>query len=644
MKRFADLSLSIKLNLIIMLALGLLAMAILGVEVVASNSLTSELGQSRIEQETLLIEQRLAEIQQSLNTAANLFRNTPGLVTAVDAADLDAIRSLTLGAVPSLQVDDFDVFDENGTRLLDSVTSTSPYESEEAPIIAQTLLGIQRTTLIKQVSGDTHTVLLISARPLRNNDGTQVGGFVLVQVLDDEFLNGLNFGRAGVELSLIVDNQIAAQSSSQETDSSPNEGQVFTLQQALVDTALAGTVAINPQTIFSQAGISHTEAYLPVRGLDDRSSTAVLAVRVNTQQIVAFQRALLANSTVTIVVLAVGIIGLIVLLVRSNITQRISALQQTSARLAQGQYDERVTLRGEDEIGQLGQAFNNMANDIQKRQSDLESLNQSLDQIVVERTAELKTARDEAVTAQWLATESSRLKSEFLATMSHELRTPLNAMIGFTGILLMGMRGEIDEDAHHMIERIEANSKRLLGLINDVLDLAKIEAGRMEVVEMPIAPRALVKAWQNQMSVLGTQNGLGFEVEFDETLPERILGDEARLSQITTNLLSNAFKFTRQGSVRLIVKRSNDQWIIQVTDTGVGIPPHAINYIFDEFRQVDGTYSRAYGGTGLGLAIVRKLARTMYGTVQVQSDLGVGSVFTVTLPLKPVNEAQPTLA
>jgi signal transduction histidine kinase len=256
----------------------------------------------------------------------------------------------------------------------------------------------------------------------------------------------------------------------------------------------------------------------------------------------------------------------------------------------------------------------------------------------------LETANTELVKANNLATESARLKSEFMSTMSHELRTPLNAMIGFCGILLEGMGGEIDDDARHMIERVNSNSGRLLNLINEVLDLAKIEAGRMEMMSRPFSPHLLSDQWKSQMHVLAEQKGLTFDIEIDAALPDAIYGDADRLTQIVINLLSNAFKFTETGGVKLELKRDDLEWIIRVTDSGVGIPPHAINYIFDEFRQVDGSSRRVYGGTGLGLAIVRNLCLMMKGNVKVTSELNKGSVFTVTLPCVTSEPTEAALA
>jgi signal transduction histidine kinase len=246
----------------------------------------------------------------------------------------------------------------------------------------------------------------------------------------------------------------------------------------------------------------------------------------------------------------------------------------------------------------------------------------------------LEASVREARTATAMAREANRLKSEFLSTMSHELRTPLNAIIGFTEILMAGMSGGMPEKQLHKIRRIHLNSKRLLDLINDLLDLAKIEAGRVEVLHEPFSVRELAHSIQSQTESLAEQCGLEYTVYADPDLPPVLIGDAARIEQIAKNLVSNAFKFTKQGSVEVQFSSNGDRtWNLSVKDTGIGIPAHALEYIFDEFRQVDGSSQRAYGGSGLGLAITRNLARIMDGDVRVTSKLGEGSTFVVTLPL-----------
>jgi signal transduction histidine kinase len=246
----------------------------------------------------------------------------------------------------------------------------------------------------------------------------------------------------------------------------------------------------------------------------------------------------------------------------------------------------------------------------------------------------LLRANRELAVARRNAEESTRLKSEFLATMSHELRTPLNAIIGYTEIQLAGMTGELNEEQTDYQMRTLVNAENLLRLINDVLDLAKIEARRITLTEKPFVVSDVIKSVVYQTKVMSEAKLLLLDYYIDPTLPTSVVGDYLRIKQILVNLVSNAVKFTDAGRVDIRVERVGDKnWELNVTDTGVGIPTHAQEYIFDEFRQVDGTSQRRHGGTGLGLAIVRQLATMMGGSVRVRSRIGEGSTFTINLPL-----------
>jgi PAS domain S-box-containing protein len=245
----------------------------------------------------------------------------------------------------------------------------------------------------------------------------------------------------------------------------------------------------------------------------------------------------------------------------------------------------------------------------------------------------VKTNRELAVARQ-KAEEATRLKTEFLSTMSHELRTPLNAIIGYSQIIIEGMAGEMAPKVKENQERIFTNAKTLLGLINEVLDLARIEAGRMELVNKPFDLRTWLSEVAQQTESLAKQKGLNLAFSLDDRLPPEIVGDAARLKQIALNLIGNAVKFTERGAVTVELRRDGtDTWMLAVSDTGIGIPSHAQEFIFEEFRQVDGSSQRHHGGSGLGLAIVRNLVLLMKGTVRVKSKVGEGSVFTVSLPL-----------
>jgi len=294
----------------------------------------------------------------------------------------------------------------------------------------------------------------------------------------------------------------------------------------------------------------------------------------------------------------------------------LKRLQAGAERVSKGDLTTEVPIQRYNELGLVTEAFNAMVVRIS------------------EQTEELKLAHNEAIRATRLAQENNRLKSEFLSTMSHELRTPLNAIEGFTSIMLGNMGVDLGPQARKMVERISANSKRLLSLINDFLDLSRIESGRMELVSEPISPNTFTERVYKQMSALAENKRLTFVTSVDPDLPSTIYGDEEALSKIVINLVGNAIKFTSAGSVEMNVRSCGDQWSIEVSDTGIGIPPHAREFIFDEFRQVDSTSKREFGGTGLGLAIVQKLTRMMGGQVQLESEVGKGSKFTVLLPVQ----------
>lgn len=317
--------------------------------------------------------------------------------------------------------------------------------------------------------------------------------------------------------------------------------------------------------------------------------------------------------------------GVATFIIRS-ILRPLGKLMSVAKNIGSGDMSARANLDPNDEIGQLGLALDAMAMALEERERAFAELTASLEKRVSQRTDELAAATREAK-------EANRLKSEFLATMSHELRTPLNAIEGFSSIMLSGMGVELSDRAENMVSRISANSKRLLHLVNDILDISRVEAGRMEINPEPLSPQFLVEKWEHEVSVLAQEKHLEFNVTFDPRLPEVIYHDEFALSKITINLLSNAFKFTTDGEVTLELLRQGDDLQIVVADSGVGIPFHAQEYIFEEFRQVDGSTTRKFGGTGLGLALVQKLVRTMDGTIRLDSEPGIGSVFTVTLPL-----------
>ena len=234
---------------------------------------------------------------------------------------------------------------------------------------------------------------------------------------------------------------------------------------------------------------------------------------------------------------------------------------------------------------------------------------------------------------------ASRHKSEFLANMSHELRTPLNAIIGFSEVLLERMFGEVNAKQIEYLEDILSSGRHLLSLINEILDLSKVEAGRME---LEIAVFDLPQALESALTLVrerATRRGLTLDLSLDERLGT-FVGDERKIRQVVLNLLSNAVKFTPEGGrVGVAATLANGAVQIAVTDTGIGIAPEDQEAIFEEFRQVGGDYSQKREGTGLGLTLAKKFVELHGGTIWVKSEVGRGSTFTFTLPVRPWAES-----
>ena len=293
---------------------------------------------------------------------------------------------------------------------------------------------------------------------------------------------------------------------------------------------------------------------------------------------------------------------------------------------------------------------------LSKANHDLESANQSLsvvnedlshvNQALEESTFNLARANDDLESANRQIKEADRLKSQFLANMSHELRTPMNAIIGFTRIVLRRSGDILPERQKDNLDKVQQSAANLLSLINDILDLSKIEAGRLEIQPAPFDVQKMLTGCCASLSPLVKPDvDLTCEVAPDVGQAHT---DEARVRQIMTNLVNNALKFTDTGQVRVRAtkepaRRSGDPdlLVLSVEDTGIGMPSEALSHIFEEFRQVDGATTRRYGGTGLGLSITQRLADLLGGDVDVESQEGKGSTFTVRLPLvyQPSNDA-----
>lgn len=251
-----------------------------------------------------------------------------------------------------------------------------------------------------------------------------------------------------------------------------------------------------------------------------------------------------------------------------------------------------------------------------------------LEQRVAERTRDLSMARDQAL-------QASSFKSQLLAKVSHELRTPLGVILGYTELLRDETFGPLSPRQKNITNEVIESTEFLSSVVGELLDEAQFETSTTHLHQEPFALRPWLEQIEAKMVVLAQRKGLTFSVMVDSSLPETVYGDQQRLQQMAINLTGNAIKFTKTGSVQLHLARPNpDHWAIIVSDTGPGIPEEAQTYIFEPFRQVDGSITREHRGTGLGLSIVRQLAEMMNGRVELVSKVGEGSTFTIWLPLE----------
>jgi signal transduction histidine kinase len=284
-------------------------------------------------------------------------------------------------------------------------------------------------------------------------------------------------------------------------------------------------------------------------------------------------------------------------------------------KVAAGQFGGRIEVANRDEFGTLAERMNHMSAELQRFD------------------AEQKHAAAELGRLNQQLEQTSKAKSEFLANMSHELRTPMNAILGFTEMLLDGLYGDVPADINEPLTDIQVNGRHLLRLINDVLDLSKIEAGRMQLALGEYSPREVVDIVYVSLRSLAVEKGLEFGIAVQDDLPTAY-GDNGRLTQCLMNLAGNALKFTREGKVEIGVERRGDELVYRVSDTGIGIPKEELENVFGEFRQVDSTVTREFGGTGLGLSITKKFVEMHGGRIWVESEIGKGCVFYFAVPLR----------
>ena len=653
---FHNLSLGVRLNIVVVLVLSLLLLTIVSVADRGVNTLANKSGRQRVAQEVETIRNRFAEAEQEILASAKLVAATPGLNEAIKERDAAKVRTITLVGAAPFGFDDVDVVDLDGIRLATVVNQDEEsYDGiQEDSLLSLPLLGIEATGVIAEKSQDTD-FRLAAVVPVYDAAGTVIGGLLGSRKVNDEFLARMNFSRNDVTLLLIHEGQILSQNSAvADYFQPPQVEKLAFLDQAAIARAWSGQYVIADDLI-KLGEASHAIAYVPLTVLGE--TKGVLAILVNLSKLTAFKDELIRNLTATILFLTSVAVSVMLLFSWKSIVIPIGALKATTEQMTQGDYSKRAMIATADEVGQLAQAFNEMASAVQKRESELQHLTTSLEEQVEERTATLQATneslqreiadreRAEAALRVYAAKleQSNRELESFAYVASHDLQEPLRKVQAFGERLQAKYSDSLGEQGRDYLQRMQGAATRMQNLIHGLLTYSRITTKAQ-----PFVPVDLTQIAHEVISDLETRiEQASGRVEVGK-LPV-IEADPTQMRQLLQNLIGNALKFHRKDEAPVVNISAEvlnggggyssvegpphiESYQISVADNGIGFDEKYLDRIFQVFQRLHGRSE--FEGTGIGLATCRKIVERHAGTITATSAPEQGAIFVITLPYK----------